>query len=349
MSSRNNRPSAVALGCEGTVLTETERAFFREANPFGLILFARNVGAPDELARLIREFRECVGRPDAPVFVDQEGGRVARLRPPHWPALPAQGLIGALWEKDPERARAAARLLGQAIAATVAPVGFDVACMPVADVRAPGANEAVVGDRSFSADSAIVAELAAIAEKSARETGMATTPKHAPGHGRAVVDSHHALPYVNASIPELLDDLRPFQALTEAPFWMTAHIVFEEIDPGLPATMSTRCLEWLRAETGYRGLIVSDDLAMNALAGAVEARAATARAAGCDLLLYCPGDAAGSAAAVAGAGPADDRLIEAWDRWTQARPKTPQLDAFHIAAELWALVEGGAPRPAASV
>lgn len=342
MSSRSkgpSAPSAVVLGCGGTTLTDAERAFFRKADPFGLILFARNVGAPETLRRLIADFRETVGRPEAPVFVDQEGGRVARLRPPHWPALPPAGAIGRLAARAPERGLEAAALLGAAIAASVAPVGFDVACAPVADVRAPGADRTVVGDRAFSDDPDEAARLAKATEAAIRAAGIATTPKHAPGHGRAALDSHHALPTVTAPVADLVRDLAPFRAMTAAAFWMTAHIVYPAIDPDRPATCSPRVLDWLRGETGYDGVILSDDLAMKALAGDVETRAAAARDAGCELLLYCPGDLAGGAAAVAGAGRAPDRLLQRWSEWTSARAAPPHMDAFQLAADLWAMLE----------
>lgn len=339
MLSPSNRPAAIAVGCEGRALTPAEQAFFAEANPFGLILFARNIGAPEALQRLVTDFRAAVGRPDAPVFIDQEGGRVARLKPPHWPALPPAGSIGALALNDPGQAKIAAALLGRAIAATVQPLGIDVACAPMADVAAPDANAQVIGDRAFGASPAIVAMLAAAEDVALRTAGVATTAKHAPGHGRAKVDSHHELPRVAAAMPELRADLAPFKALLAAPFWMTAHIVYDAIDPKHPATCSKTCLDWLRAETGYDGLILSDDLAMSALPNDPEANAAKARAAGCDLLLYCPGDLAGGAAAVAGAGPASDRLLTQWDRWTTDRPTPAPTDAFKLAARLWAMFD----------
>ena len=339
MSSPSRRPAAIALGCEGTALTAAEKTFFADANPFGLILFARNIGAPEAVKRLVSDFRAVVDRPDAPVFIDQEGGRVARLKPPHWPALPPPGRIGALALRDLGRAETAATLLGRAIGATIQPLGIDVACAPMADVAAPDANAQVIGDRAFGSAPDIVAALAAAEDGALRAAGVATTAKHAPGHGRARVDSHHELPRVAAAEPELRADLAPFKALTAAPFWMTAHIVYEALDPTLPATCSKICLDWLRAETGYDGLILSDDLAMHALPNDPEANAAKARAAGCDLLLYCPGDLSGGAAAVAGAGPAGDRLLSQWARWTACRPATAPMDAFKLAARLWAMLD----------
>lgn len=333
--------AAAVLGCGGTELTDAERDFFHDANPFGLILFARNIAAPEKVRRMIQDFRDAVGRDDAPVFVDQEGGRVARLRPPHWPALPAAALIGALAERDLAAGLCAATLLGEAIAASVAPLGFDVACAPNADVRAPGADAQVIGDRSFATDPNLVAVLAEAEDAALRAAGIATTPKHAPGHGRATVDSHKDLPRVDAALDDVLSDLTPYKRLLDAPFWMTAHIVFPAIDPNRPASLSPLCMDWLRRETGYEGLILSDDLAMGALPATPEANARAALEAGADCVLYCPGDMAGNVAAALGAGPAGPRLKERWRAWTDARPTPPRKDAMAIAAALWAMLDDG--------
>ena len=323
------------------MLTDKERSFFREANPFGLILFARNIAAPETAARLIVDFRDAVGRADAPVLIDQEGGRVARLKPPHWPALPSQGAIGRMYETAPAKAREAATLLGETLAATVAPIGIDVACAPDADVRAPGAHPIIIGDRSFSENPAIVAELAALTQKALLAAGVATTPKHAPGHGRAALDSHEALPEVSDGIDALSADLAPFKALKDAPFWMTAHIRYLALDGVAPATCSPACLNWLREETGYAGMLLTDDLAMGALEAGIGERTRTAMAAGCDVALYCPGDMAGNQAAVTAAGESNDRVMDIWSTWTKARTgRLAPSDAFQLAAQLWALVEG---------
>ena len=323
------------------MLTDEERSFFSEANPFGLILFARNIAAPETAARLIADFRDAVGRADAPVLIDQEGGRVARLKPPHWPALPSQGAIGRMYDTAPAKAREAAFLLGEALAATVMPIGIDVACAPDADVRAPGAHPIIIGDRSFSEDPAIVAELAALTQQALLAAGVATTPKHAPGHGRAALDSHEALPEVSDGIEALSADLAPFKALNDAPFWMTAHIRYLALDAEAPATCSPVCLNWLREETGFTGMLLTDDLAMGALEGGIGERTRAAMAAGCDVALYCPGDIAGNEAAVTAAGESNDRVMDIWSAWTEARTgRIARGDAFQLAAQLWALVEG---------
>ncbi len=339
--SQSSSPSAAILGCSGPELTSDERKFFADAKPFGLILFARNIAAPEVVRRLASDFREVVGRPDAPVLIDQEGGRVARLRPPIWPSLPAAGQIGALWKRDREKGLAAAQLQGLAIAATLAPLGIDVACAPMCDVAAPDADAKVIGDRAYGDSPRQVAELAAATELALRSAGIATTPKHAPGHGRATSDSHYQLPKVEASLAEIVSDLIPFRAMLNAPFFMTAHIVFSEIDPNTPATCSRKCLDWLRAETGFAGAILSDDLAMKALTGPIQERAKSAISAGCDALLYCSGDMSGNIAAIKGAGTAGVRLQDTWRKWTSSRPTPIHKDAFVLAAELWAMIREG--------
>lgn len=337
--SPNETPAAVVLGCAGVALSDEEKAFFREQNPFGLILFARNIGAPEVVRRLIADFREAVGRPSAPVFIDQEGGRVARLRPPHWPELPAPGAIGVLAEIDMAAGERAAALLGSAIAASISPLGFDVACAPMCDVRAPEAHPGVIGDRAYGAGPASVATLAAATERALRAAGVATTPKHAPGHGRATIDSHEDLPRVSADLSVLKADLAPFKIMLEAPFWMTAHIVYDALDRERPATCSPICLQWLRDETGYDGLMASDDLAMKALSNDVKRNAADARAAGCDIVLYCPGDIEGGRDAIGGAGLMEATAYRQWHEWTERRAAPPAADAFQLAAALWAMLE----------
>jgi beta-N-acetylhexosaminidase len=181
--------------------------------------------------------------------------------------------------------------------------------------------------------------LAAATEQALRSAGIATTAKHAPGHGRATSDSHFQLPVVEAPLADLLSDLAPFIAVKEAPFFMTAHIVYRHLDPDLPATCSRKCLDWLRSETGFTGVILSDDLAMKALTGPIRERAAAAISAGCDALLYCPGDLRGNVAAIEGAGPAGDRLEKTWQNWSSSRRMTFDDDAFLLAAELWAVLD----------
>ncbi len=286
-------PRAAIIGLAGPSLTAEEVALFRATPPLGVILFARNIQAPAQLRALNAALRELLGA-DAPILVDQEGGRVARLRPPHWPAFPP----AASFESGPEAALAeSAEALGRACHAE----GFTVVCAPVLDLRLPGAH-AVIGDRAFSAEPAEVARLGGAMLRGLQRAGCVPVIKHIPGHGRAMVDSHLALPRVTATRAELAADFAPFAALAGAGAWaMTAHILYGALDPTLPATLSHTVIEQvIRGEIGFPGVLVSDDLAMQALQGAPGALAAQAIQAGCDLVLHCTGVLAETAAALAG-------------------------------------------------
>jgi beta-N-acetylhexosaminidase len=296
-------PRAAIVGIAGHALTDEEVALFRAAPPLGVILFARNIAAPGQVRALIASLRELLGA-EAPILVDQEGGRVARLRPPHWPAFPPAAQFEQL---AAEAARANAALLGLACRAE----GFDVVCAPVLDLRLPGANE-VIGDRAFSADPAEVARLGAAWVRGLQSAGCVPVMKHIPGHGRALVDSHLALPRVDADREALGADLAPFAALAGSGAWaMTAHIVYDALDAALPATLSPAVIAGtIRGAIGFQGVLVSDDLAMKALQGAPGALAAQAITAGCDLVLHCTGVLAETAAALAGCPPLTDRAAE---------------------------------------
>jgi beta-N-acetylhexosaminidase len=287
------RPAAAILGCRGTVLSEAERAFFRSVDPLGFILFARNVADPAQLTALIASLRESVGRADAPVLVDQEGGRVARMRPPHWPARPAAGRFGELWQRQGRAiACAAARLDGRLIAADLAAVGIDVLCAPVLDLRIPGAHDIVVGDRAFASDPAIVGDLAGSFIDGVTAGGVIPMLKHMPGHGRAVVDSHHELPVVDAPLAILAEsDFVPFRRLARRGWGITAHIVYRALDPERPATLSPSVIGGtIRGAIGFDGLLLTDDLSMKALGGSYAERTRRALEAGCDIALHCNGD-----------------------------------------------------------
>ena len=281
-------PLAAILGLAGTVLSADERAFFREADPAGFILFARNCEAPEQVLRLVEAARDCVGRSDAPVLIDQEGGRVARLKPPHWPAYPAAATIAAL---GGARAREAARLGARLIADDLARLGISVDCMPVLDLPASGADP-VIGDRAYGDTPDEIAALGAAVCAGLLAGGVLPVLKHSPGHGRATVDSHHALPRVDAPLALLeAQDFAPFRALAGMPWAMTAHILYPALDPEHPATLSARLIgEVIRARIGFDGVLVSDDLSMSALPGTLAERARHALAAGCDLVLHCNGD-----------------------------------------------------------
>lgn len=301
--SADRPPAAAIFGCAGTRLDDAERRLFETADPLGLILFARNIASPAQVAALTREFREIVGRADAPVFIDQEGGRVARLRPPHWRLPPPAGRFGALAARNPAAAEEAAALNGRMIAAELAPLGIDADCMPVLDLPAPGAH-GIIGDRAYGDDPDTVSALGRAACDGLLEGGVLPVIKHIPGHGRARADSHLALPRVSAPLTALeARDFAPFRALRRMPAAMTAHIVYEAIDPERPATISPRVVrEAIRGEIGFDGLLITDDLGMAALSGPFVGRAEAALAAGCDAVLHCSGDI-DEMRAVAGAAP----------------------------------------------
>jgi beta-N-acetylhexosaminidase len=281
------------LGLSGLVLTDAERGLIRDADPAGFCLFGRNVADKAQLRALTDRLRDASGRADLPILIDQEGGRVARLRPPHWPDFPAAARFAALYEKAPISAIEAARANGQALALTLAEAGINVDAAPVLDLLHPGAD-AVVGDRSFGAEPMQVAALGRALLEGLAAGGVAGIIKHLPGHGRATADSHHALPVVAASAEELAADLAPFRALAaRAPMAMLAHILYPAWDPVLPASLSpTIIADLIRGELGYDGLLMTDDIAMEALSGPLAERASAALAAGCDLVLHCSGEAA---------------------------------------------------------
>jgi beta-N-acetylhexosaminidase len=295
-----NQPRAMILGCAGTALTPEEQAFFREADPLGFILFQRNCSDPDQLRRLVAALRETVGRDDAPVLIDQEGGRVARLRPPHWPAYPSAARIATLGAD----AEAAARVVTRLIADDLARLGITVDCLPVLDLPVPGAD-AIIGDRAYGTVPERVAALGRAACEGLLAGGVLPVVKHMPGHGRATVDSHLACPVVGTARDELAaHDFAPFRALSDMNWAMTAHIVYSAIDPMRPATLSpTVIAEVIRGEVGFAGVLVSDDLSMQALGGSIGERAAGALAAGCDVVLHCNGRLDEMRAVAAAAGP----------------------------------------------
>ncbi|MFQ5953648.1 MAG: beta-N-acetylhexosaminidase [Kiloniellales bacterium] len=291
MSVNRAPPRAVILGCAGPALSDAERRLFGDADPLGFILFERNVDTPDRLRRLIAELREAVGRPEAPVLIDQEGGRVARLRPPHWRQAPAASRFGALYARDPGGATEAVRLNARLVAGELRDLGITVNCAPVLDVPVAGAHD-VIGDRAFSRHPAAVAELGRATCEGLLSGGVLPVLKHIPGHGRAEADSHVRLPVVEAPLAELeAQDLVPFRALAEMPWAMTAHVVYAAVDAARPATLSRKVIESvIRGAIGFEGVLISDDLAMAALSGRPGERAAGAIAAGCDLVLHCTAD-----------------------------------------------------------
>jgi beta-N-acetylhexosaminidase len=276
------------LGCSGERLTASERDFFAAAYPVGFILFRRNCSSPHQVRDLVDSLRGCVGRDDAPVMIDQEGGRVARLRPPHWRRYPSAARLASLPDAS---AAKAARLGARLIADDLAGLGITVDCLPVLDLPASEADP-VIGDRAYGSDPERVARLAGAVCAGLLDGAVLPVLKHIPGHGRARVDSHYACPRVETGFEELArTDFAPFRALAAMPWAMTAHIVYSAIDPSAPATLSPRVVaETIRREIGFDGVLVSDDLSMRALGGGLGERTRQALAAGCDLALHCNGD-----------------------------------------------------------
>ncbi|MFG1358162.1 beta-N-acetylhexosaminidase [Xanthobacter pseudotagetidis] len=280
---------AFISGCAGTRLSPDERAFFAESAPWGFILFARNVEDPAQVRALVGALREAVGW-NAPVLIDQEGGRVQRLRPPHWPEYPPAEPFGVLYDHDPATALKAVRLNSRAIAADLAALGIDVDCLPVADLRHPDGH-GIIGNRAYGETPAKVAALARAASDGLIDGGVLPVVKHIPGHGRAPADSHERLPVVAAPRAVLeAEDFAAFRALADLPLGMTAHVVYRAIDPEHPATTSPVMIaDVIRRDIGFSGLLMSDDLSMGALAGSLADRGRAAIAAGCDMLLHCNG------------------------------------------------------------
>jgi beta-N-acetylhexosaminidase len=293
-------PKAFICGCAGLALDTEERAFLRREDPWGLILFKRNIASREQIRALTRSFRECVGRADAPVLIDQEGGRVQRLAPPHWRAYPAAASIEAGLE--PSRAEATARLVARLIAFDLSEVGITIDCAPVLDVAEPGTH-AAIGSRAFSSRPERVAAMGRAVAEGLLAGGVAPVIKHMPGHGRARADSHHELPTVDASRGDLKRDFAPFAALNDLPMAMSAHVLYTAIDQRHPATASSIVVaEVMRGEIGFDGLILSDDVSMKALEGPYEERAAAIIDAGLDIVLHCNGEL-DQARAVASAAP----------------------------------------------
>ena len=306
-------PLAAIFGCQGPQLDAQETRFFRDADPFGFILFQRNCDNPEQVRQLVNDLRDSVGRADAPVLIDQEGGRVQRLKPPHWRDAPPAARFAALAEINPDRAIEAARLNARLIASDLMDLGITVDCTPVLDVPQDNADP-IIGDRAYGADPAMIAALAGAVCEGLLEGGVLPVIKHIPGHGRADVDSHLALPVVATPLTELeRSDFAPFVALAHIPWAMTAHVVYTQIDTANPATTSAKVIDVIRREIGFTGVLLSDDLSMQALAGGMAQRVRGSLAAGCDIVLHCNGEMdemAAIAEACAGLGDAAIARIE---------------------------------------
>ena len=285
--------NAFISGCAGTSLSDDERAFFAETRPCGLILFARNCQSVSQLRTITEDFRDAVESDAALVLIDQEGGRVQRLRPPQWRQMPPARVYGDLYLYDPEGARAAAFAGGRLIATELREAGITVNCTPVLDVPEAGSHD-IIGDRAFSFDPGVVSNLARAVVEGTLAGGVLPVIKHVPGHGRAMADSHLSLPRIDASAEELIEvDFRPFMALRHAPLAMTAHVLLTAFDEERPASTSPVIMgEVIRELIGLTGLVMSDDIGMQALGGPFAERAAAVIDAGCDVALHCSGELA---------------------------------------------------------
>ena len=280
---------AAIYGLAGPRLTAEERAFFLDADPVGYILFKRNCCDQEQLRALTDELRDLHGRGDVPILIDQEGGRVARMQPPVWPASPRGEAFDRLYQLAPSSAIEAARSNARSIALMLKSAGVNVNCLPMLDVRQPGATD-IVGDRAYGSDPMQVSALGRAVLDGMASAGVIGVVKHMPGHGRALVDSHHELPIVTASAEELDSDLEPFERLREAPMGMVAHILFTAWDAERPSSQSPVVIEQIiRQRIGFNGLLMTDDIGMQALEGSAGERSAKALAAGCDVTLHCSG------------------------------------------------------------
>jgi beta-N-acetylhexosaminidase len=280
---------AAIYGFEGLELTNSERDFFRDCDPVGFILFKRNCETREQLRKLTNSLRDLTGRADLPILIDQEGGRVARMKPPEWPAFPAAERFSELYRIAPMSAIEAARANARAIALMLVEVGINVDALPLLDVRQEGASD-IIGDRAFGSEPMQVAALGRATLDGLASGGVVGIVKHMPGHGRALVDSHHELPIVTASAEELDADLEPFERLASAPMGMMAHVVYTAWDPDHPASQSRTVIdEIVRQRIGFTGFLMSDDSNMNALSGTQAQRAGACVAAGCDVALPCNG------------------------------------------------------------
>src|SRR5215468_9705212 len=316
---------AFITGVSGLELTAAERDFMRAERPWGFILFKRNVDSPAQVARLVAELRAVLGERDAPVLIDQEGGRVQRLGPPHWPAYPPGAVFGSLYDIDPELGLKAAQLSPRLLAADLAELGITVDCLPLADVPVAGAD-AVIGNRAYGTEPAKVAAIARAVTGGLEQGGVLPVLKHIPGHGRATADSHFRLPTVDTPKSELEQtDFAAFIPLADLPMAMTAHVVFSALDPAQPATTSATIIQQvIRGGIGFQGLLMSDDVSMDALAGSIAERTRAIVGAGCDVVLHCNGKL---------------------DEMRQVASQTPELSGKALQRAVKALASRKAPQP----
>ncbi|MDE2029039.1 MAG: beta-N-acetylhexosaminidase [Alphaproteobacteria bacterium] len=329
--SDSKKPKPIIFGCAGTRLTAEERALFRRADPFGFILFKRNCENPEQVRYLILEFKQAAGRDDVVIAIDQEGGRVARLAPPHWPKYPAARAFGLMYEQDPDWGIEAIRAYSRVVACELAKLGITINCAPVVDLFNPEGTP-VIGDRAFSDRPGIVAGLARAQIETFLANGILPVIKHLPGHGRLKADPHELLPKIEASRAELeMLDFMPFELLKDAPLGMNSHAVFTALDPDNPASLSEIVnRDIIRGALGFDGLLLSDDLTMKALAGNPGDLARRAINAGTDVVLHCNGNASEMAAIDMALEPMSDA---GWARWMHAKAMIVQPNAAYNPSE----------------
>jgi beta-N-acetylhexosaminidase len=330
---------AFITGVSGPELNAAEREFIRHERPWGFILFKRNIETPRQVASLVRELKNLAVVSDAPVLIDQEGGRVQRLGPPHWPVYPAGALFGALYDEDPSLGLAAARLSARSIAADLWELGISVDCLPLADVPVPGAD-AVIGDRAYGTGPDKVAAIARAVTEGLELGGILPVLKHIPGHGRATADSHLRLPEVKTTKDELeRTDFAAFTPLADLPMAMTAHVVFSALDPVQPATTSATIIgQVIRGAIGFQGLLMSDDVSMNALSGSIAERTRAVFSAGCDLVLHCNGRLDEMREVAAETPELSGRALERAERALASRKAPLPFDRIQGRAELDAMI-----------
>jgi beta-N-acetylhexosaminidase len=317
-------PRALVLGVAGVSLTDAEKQFFRYANPLGFILFQRNCTAPQQVKELVAGLRECLGR-EAPIFIDQEGGRVARLKPPQWPAFPPARMFGLLSETRPELGLEAAKVNAQLIALELMELGITVNCAPLADMLFDKTDNAI-GDRAFSTRPDVVAECARAYAEGLMWAGVLPVIKHLPGHGRTLVDPHHVQSTVTASRDELAaTDFLPFKALKDMPLGMTCHVVFSALD-NRPASISPVIHDIIRNEIGFDGLLISDDLNMKGIVGRLEDLGQAVLRAGSDIALHCNGSMAEMMQMASVIPPMTDAALARWEK-AQTRLSRPPVFA----------------------
>jgi beta-N-acetylhexosaminidase len=331
---------AFITGVSGPELNAAEREFIRSQRPWGFILFKRNIETPDQVRRLVDELRSELGWAEAPVLIDQEGGRVQRLGPPNWPVYPPGAVFGALYDIDPDLGRTAARLSARLIAADLDDLGINVDCLPLADVPVAGAN-AVIGNRAYGTEPAKVAAIARAVTDGLQQGGILPVLKHIPGHGRAAADTHFMLPEVDTPNAELKrTDFAAFRPLADLPMAMTAHVVFSALDPAHPATTSATIIsEVIRGAIGFQGLLMSDDVSMNALAGSIADRSRAIVAAGCDMVLHCNGKIDEMHEVAGETPPLSGEALQRAERALASRRPPQPFDRTRARVELDALIE----------